>query len=369
MKIGINAASISSLKGGVSFYIINIVRALASIDQYNHYIIFTSSIGRDFFSDLPKNFVIVPVAPRSVKIRLLWEQVILPYLCKKYKTKVLFCPNYTIPLFTFNFKKVVVLHDSSFFSHSNLFTLSRRIFKSVIKYSVKWADKVIAVSHFTKKDTIKYVGSNDEKIFVVHNAAHERFNAGISEKEINEIKKKFKIRNNYILFIGFMEPRKNINRLIDAYTLIADKISQDLIIAGGGGWWQSSTYEKIADSKIKERIHLLGYVPNSDLPALYTGATIFAFPTLYEGFGIVALESICCGTPVLASNNTSLPEVVKNAGVYVDPFNVEDIADKLLDILVDTKKLFQLKANCPHVGKQFSWKLSAEKTLEILTSW
>ncbi len=311
----------------------------------------------------------MPIAPSNIKTRLLWEQVVLPYLCRKYKTDVLFCPNYIIPLFTFNLKTVVVLHDSSFFPHSNLFPHSRRMLKSIIKYSVKRANKVIAVSHFTKKDTVKYVGSYGEKIFVVHNAVHKRFVTALSEKEINEIIKKYKIRNRYILFIGFMEPRKNINRLIDAYTLIADQISEDLVIAGGGGWWQSSTYKKIADSKIKDRISLLGYVENPDLPALYRGATIFAFPTLYEGFGIAALESISCGTPVLASDNTSLPEVVKNAGVYVDPFNVEDIADKLLNILVDSKQLSQLKANCPYVSKQFSWELSAKKTLEVLTTW
>jgi glycosyltransferase involved in cell wall biosynthesis len=339
MNIGINASGISTLKGGASFYIVNIIRALAAIDHERSYFIFCTSIGKDEFGKLPANFTVIVAAPNNVALRLLWEQTVLPFfLCRKHRIGVLFSPNYTSPFIHPGFASVVTIHDLSFFPLSNLYQLRRRVFKPIIKMSVRRADRVVAVSEFTKNDIVRYVGRYKEKISVIYEAADDRFKAPISHTAIATMKKKYGLVREYILFTGFLEPRKNLGRLLEAFAKIKNDIPHQLVITGGKGWWYDSTFEKVKSLGLADRVIFTGYISDDDLPALYTGAALFAFPSLYEGFGISVLEAICCGTPVLVSNNTALPEVAGEAGVYIDPYNVNDIAAKIRDLLSNPGK-------------------------------
>jgi len=369
MTIGINASSVIALKSGLSFYIVNLIEAMAKIDRQHRFVVFCKKSEASTFGSLPENTKVVANAPASNILRLLWEQTILPFvLCRKYKITTLFSPNYTCPVFKPGFYSVVAFHDSSFFAHGYLFAPARRIFKHIIRVSTACADRVIAVSGFTKQDIERHLKLKDtNKIAVVYNAAHSRFNSTpLSQDQILAIREKYKLNGRYILFSGLYEPRKNIPRLIQAFSMICDRVKENLAIAGGGGWWQNQVLEAYENSPAKERIILLGYVQNSDLPALYKEATLFAFPTLYEGFGISALESVACGTPVLASDNSSLPEVVGHAGVYVDPFNVSDIAEKLSAVLTNPTLLAELKSKCAEQAAKFSWEKCAKETLACL---
>lgn len=368
MNIGINASSISPLMGGASFYVLNIVDALVKIDDKNNYVIFCKKSDQTVFSSLPENFRVIDVAPINTFGRLLWEQTILPfYLCRKFNITVLFSPNYTCPVLKAGFASVVTIHDSSFFSFSYLFPRQRRLFKHIIRLSIFCADKVIAVSECTKRDIVKNL-KHEEKIRVVYNAAHSRFNPfPEDQRSIDIIRKKYNLNKNYVLFTGLLEPRKNIPRLIEAFAIIQKEIREDLVIAGGGGWWQKDIYDKVCEMNAKERVKILGYVPNTELPVLYKEATLFAFPSLYEGFGIAALEAITCGTPVLASNNSSLPKVVGNAGIFVDPFDVSDIAEKMFKILTAPGLLLKLKSHCGDQARRFSWEITAKNTLSCFT--
>ena len=315
MICGINASALSSRKGGASFYILNITKALAEVDRQNKYYVFTTGMGAKQFKNLPSNFLLIASAPQNVFLRLIWEQTILPFLCKKYKINTLFSPNYTSPLILPGIRSVVTIFDLSFFPLAKLYPFSRRLFKPIIHLSVKLSDAVIAISEFTRKDIVRYIGPYDYKIKVIYLAADSRFNGPVSGSEIDRIKVNYKIPGRYILFIGFLEPRKNLERLLQAFSSVRDKIDHDLVIAGGEGWWYEPTYRKVKELELESRVIFTGYVSDDHLPALYSGATFFAFPSLYEGFGIAALEAICCGTPVLAANNTSLPEVVGDAGM------------------------------------------------------
>jgi glycosyltransferase involved in cell wall biosynthesis len=367
MNIGINASSISRIKGGASFYIVNIIRALAAIDPQRTYIVFCTKTGKDELGNLPPNIIRVAVAPHHVAARLLWEQTVLPFwLCRKYSIGVLFSPNYTCPLVCPGFASVVTIHDLSFFPLSKLYPLKRRLFKPIIALSVMLADRIIAVSEFTKKDILKYVGNYENKISVIYEAAEDRFNHAVPVETILKIKDKFGIKKDYVLFTGFLEPRKNLERLLDAFASIALDVPHQLVIAGARGWWYNSTFEKVKSLGLADRVVFTDYVSDGELPALYAGAALFAFPSLYEGFGISVLEAICCGTPVLVSNNTALPEVAGEAGVYVDPYSVEEIAHKLRDLLSDPGKQALMKQECSGVRRKFSWERAARETLTVL---
>ncbi|MDR3012111.1 MAG: glycosyltransferase family 4 protein [Chitinispirillales bacterium] len=365
MNIGINASALSAQKGGASFYILNIVNALAQIDSDNKYFIFTTKAVKEQFSNLPSNFKVIPCAPSKTLPRLLWELTFLPLaVCKKYKIRVLFSPNYTAPLFHPGLRSVVTIHDLSFFPMAEYYPRSRRIFKQIIRLSVKFSDRVISVSHFTKDDILKYIGPYEKKISVIHEAADVKFLDEPAIEEIAAVKKKYKINREYVLFIGFLEPRKNLERLLCAYSMIKDGIEHDLVVVGGQGWWYEQTYRKVQELGISDRVIFTGYVEDCELPLFYRGASLFAFPSLYEGFGIAPLESVYSGTPVLASNNSALPEVLGDAAAYVDPYNTEEIASTMRRLLISEDALSELKKNCGTVRAKYCWQKAARETLE-----
>ncbi len=366
ISIGINASSLSCVKGGASFYIINIIASLSKIDAQNKYIVYCSQTGASSIPALPENFRLSPVAPKRVSTRLAWEQAILPYYCMRDKVDVLLSPNYTMPFIWSRSKNVVVIHDLSFFLLHRLYPRSRRLFVPIIKLAVRKANGVIAVSENTKKDISKYVGDFEEKVSVTYLAADERVDYEYDVKTAESVFQKFGLKHPYILFVGFLEPRKNLQRLLHAFKRIKDKIDHCLVIVGGEGWWYEKTYALVKDYGLENRVIFTGYVENEELFYLYKGAEIFAFPSLYEGFGIAPLEAINCGTPVLASDNTSLPEVTGDAAVYVDPHDTDDIAEKLLDVLTSPGKMKTLRANCERQRQKFDWNVTAQKTLEIL---
>jgi len=366
MNIGINASALSAQKGGASFYILNIIKALALTDINNRYFIFTTNAAKDQFSDLPSNFNVVPCAPSKTALRLFWEQSFLPFIvCRKFKIRVLFSPNYTAPLIHIGFFSVATIHDLSFFPLSKYYPRSRRLFKHIIRLSVKFSDKVIAVSEFTKNDILKYIGKYEKKISVVYEAADAKFLNEPAAEQIAEMKKRHKINKEYILFIGFLEPRKNLERLLSAYAMIKDYVDHDLVIVGGYGWWYERTLLKVKDLGIAERVIFTGYVDDSELPLFYRGAAVFAFPSLYEGFGIAALESVFSDTPVLASNDTALPEILGNAAEYADPYDTDGIASAMLRLLKSDEALSLLRGNCAAVKTKYDWRKAAMETLGL----
>jgi glycosyltransferase involved in cell wall biosynthesis len=363
MRIVINASAVSSLKGGASFYIINIVKAIVKLNTQHEYIVYCTRAGGPVFSGIDGIAHCIATVPKTVALRLVWEQFALPFICLRCKADILFSPNYTMPLLPIGGKNVVTIHDLSFFPLHDLYPRSRRLFKPIIYASVRRADAVIAVSEFTKKDIVRYIGGSPEKIAMVYNGADERFTepAGVNAPDVRS---RFGLCKPYILFTGFLEPRKNINRLLAAFGKVSGRIPHDLVIAGGNGWWYESLPATIKESGITERVRFLGYVPDECMPALYREATLFAFVSLYEGFGIAALESICCGTPVLASNNTALPEVVGEAGIYADPYNIDDIAEKLCCVN-DQQLMLTLRNKCADAAQRFSWEKAAAETVAV----
>ena len=268
----------------------------------------------------------------------------------------------------------VVVHDVTYLAVPECVDKGNREYlERTVPFSLKNAKNVLAVSQFSKDEIVKYYGYPEDKIFVAHPSVDRRHFYKRSEEEIHKVKAKYDIfSEHYILSVGNVEPRKNYGRLIEAYVQLPREITDKypLVIVGAGGW----NNEKVRDliQKAKEDgykiINPKQFVSDDDMPALYSGAQFFVFVPIYEGFGMSPLEAYACGTPTIASNVTSVPEAAGNACVYVDPYNVDDIRDKLQQMVKKTEKnRSQFDEAMEKHLESLNWRRSAEITAAALT--
>jgi glycosyltransferase involved in cell wall biosynthesis len=238
------------------------------------------------------------------------------------------------------------------------------------KFAVKSAKRVIAISEATKKDLIRFYKAGSDKIAVTHLGLDSRFRPMKYEQVQPVLDKYGLIYQKYILFVGTIQPRKNIIRLVEAFQKIRKEnhIEEKLVIAGQRGWLWEPIVKKIKMAGLDGSILYLDYVKKEDLPAIIAGAKLLTLPALYEGFGLPPLEAMASGVPVVVSNVSSLPEVVGDAGVLVDPDSEESMADGLLRVLMDNNLREQMIAKGLERASQFTWENTAGKTLEVFES-
>lgn len=266
-------------------------------------------------------------------------------------------------------KRVVIVHDMAYQSCPDTVSLKTRIWLELsMKSSCRHADHIVTVSEFSKREIMKYLHMPEEKITVVPNAVdHTVYRPDYTNQQIQKILDKYKIEPEYFLYLGTIEPRKNLERLIGAYKrLLQEKKNvPQLVLAGQRGWLCDSIYEKVRSLHLEGRILFTGYVEAEDSPLLMCGAKVFLFPSLYEGFGMPPLEAMACATPVIVSNTTALPEVVSGAGVTVDPENESEIYKAMKRLLEDEKYRKQLtKLGLERAGK-YTWVHSADKLMDV----
>ena len=232
-----------------------------------------------------------------------------------------------------------------------------------LKSSMKRADLIVTDSEFSKSEILKYFPKHESKIRVVPCGVDlERFSPCRDNEKITAVKKNLEIEGEYFLYLGTIEPRKNLERLIQAYGIFAGRCSDapKLVLAGGKGWLYDSIFAKVNELKLEDRVIFTKYVPSEDMNALMCGALAFVFPSIYEGFGMPPLEAMACGVPVLASNAASLPEVTGDCGVIVDPYSAEAIADGMERLYSDSSLRQQLSEQGIERAKGFTWDKSAE---------
>ena len=266
-------------------------------------------------------------------------------------------------------KAIFTIHDMVFMSHPETVTKKGLLISKLeVKRSAKRANRIITVSEASKREILHYYHVPDEKIAIVPPAYDEKkFNTNYDLEEIKQCCEKYGISGEYILYVGTLEPRKNLVRLIEAYdkTFCNQPDPPQLVLAGMKGWKFDSIFEAAANSSLKDNILFTGYVEEKDVPILMNGATVFAFPSIYEGFGMPCLEAMACGTPVLTSNLSSMPEVVGEAGILVDPYSIDDIGLKLKELMANP----QLREKHRELGleqcKKFSWEDSARKLHKV----
>jgi len=294
-------------------------------------------------------------------------QLEIGWYTKKYDIELVHDPIGIAPFATSKTKRVITLCDVFPLSipgySANLETL---IYKYWLPRIVPTLDKVITISHHSKKDICEYLNMPESKISVTHLATDHRFRP-LPDEFIAPILAKHNLHQPYILYVGSIEPRKNLIRLLEAYAELNKKLPHyRLVIVGARNYWKSSPVaETVEQLQIQDKVFFTGYISDEDLPAVYNGADLFCFPSLYEGFGLPVLEAMACGTPVVTSNTSSLPEVAGDAALLVDPYQVEEITTAMQTVLEDAALALELKEKGLKRAKQFTWEKTARETLEV----
>jgi len=324
MKIAIDATSIpqGTKKGGVACYILNLLENISEIDNKNKYFIFIKSEDLSLINFRANNFDFIACNINSKCKRLIWEQTILVQSLKRLQIELIHSPHYTIPYNIKLCKRVVTFHDMTFFLFPKMHLISKRLlFKKIIPLSSTYSDAIICVSENTAKDAIQILEITPDKIKIIPLGVDSRFKKIDDINLLKATKAKYNISGNFIFYLGTLEPRKNIDKLISAFKLVLNRGTLDhkLVIGGEKGWDYKKLFNQVTALNLNDRIVFTGFIPDKDLPLLYNAADLFVYPSKYEGFGIPVLEAMACGTPIISSNVSSLPQIVEEAGILVNP--------------------------------------------------
>ena len=259
---------------------------------------------------------------------------------------------------------ILTVHDLIFMRNEEWFKRSRvKLYKKLIKKSVEFADRIIADSCATADDLMLFLDVPQEKIDVIPLGVSEEFSPA-SEEEQTRVREKYHLPEQFYLYLGTLEPRKNIPRLIEAFSACAKRVPLDLVIAGREGWKVKPIHKAFHSSKYKERIHFPGFIPQEDVSALMSAAHIFVWPSLYEGFGLPPLESMACGTPVLTSNVSSMPEMLEHSALTLDPFDIDSLAKGMRMLYEDESRYMSMQNSGFNRFKRFPWSQTVDLTLD-----
>lgn len=373
MKIAVESSVlIVDQKTGIAYYTQRLLQALTTIDQEDTYeLVYLAFPGRkvpDFEVTAPnvsnRRIWWLPGKLYNLFLRL---PVGLPIdLLAGTKPDLFFFPNFVRWPLLWTKKSVVVVHDLSFIeSGDTMISRHRRYLSRVVPRSINLASHVVTISESSKKQIVKHYGTEPEKITVATPAIDHDFYRPAAIKDVAAAKKRYKIEGGYLLYLGTLEPRKNIAGILNSYCALPEVIRQKytLVLAGGKGWLDEEINQLIEDAPDGQIIRT-GYVETADIPALYTGATIFLYPSHYEGWGMQVLEAMACGTPVITANNSSLPEVGGDAAAYVDSRKSGELTATITELIKNPGKRSQMSKRGLAHAATFTWRQSAQRLLQ-----
>ena len=266
-------------------------------------------------------------------------------------------------------KTVVTIHDLIFLKHREQYPwIDRQIYSLKTKYAAKHADKIIAVSQETKQDLIDRYKVPERKISVIYPSVDEQFYHIVSENKKALVKKQYKLPEKYILNVGSFFPRKNQVKLIEAFERVKEEITEDLVLVGSSGYMLAEVQKMITETKLDGRVHILTTVGNDDLPSIYQSASLFVFPSLFEGFGAPVLEALFSGVPVIASRGGAIAEAAGRESIYIDPQSTEDMADKILSILNDEEQQKRMIESGHRHAQTMTDRVFAARIMEVYKS-
>jgi len=372
MKIGIIAFPYDRGRSGIWNYIKNLITEIVALDRDNEYYIFTSHN----FNLNQNNVTQVLFGSKWINnpiINILWHQLYLPYAANRFKLDILHLPagNRRMILFK-NCKIVTTVHDLSQFHVANKYGILRMIYTNkILPLIANHLNKIISISESTKKDILRYWKAKDKDIVILPNGIDRDFLIkikGMDGKKAERVLEKYKINGDFIFYVSRLEhPGKNHVGFIKAYDRLRQEtgLPHKLVLAGSGWSRTDAIFNEAKRSRFSSDIIFTDYIPEDEMPYLYTAAKLFAFPSLYEGFGIPLLEAMACGTPIICSNVSSMPEVLDDCGLLFDPKDPEDMAGKMKMMLTDPG----LRAQCVKKGlervKAFNWEDVAGRTVQI----
>jgi glycosyltransferase involved in cell wall biosynthesis len=366
LRIAIDAHSVGTGLGGNESYATNLIEALAEIDDVNRYTLYvTRREALERFSNRWPNFSVRSTLPHTPFIRI---PLTLSAELRRNPVDVLHV-QFTSPPFS-PCPVVVSIHDLSFEHLPQTFKWrSRKQLRLTVRRSAREAAQVIALSEYGRQDIIDNYHLDPAKVTAIPLAAPARFGPVSDEEELQRVRQTYGIENDYILSVGAIQPRKNLSRLVTAYSRLrrrdpAGKLPK-LVLVGKCAWLYDETLHAIKELELSDSVIVTGYVPEADLPALYSGALCFVYPSYFEGFGLPPLEAMQCGVPVITGDRTSLPEVVGAAGLLVNPFDVEALAAAIEKVISDSDLRAELGVKGLARAKLFDWRETARQTLAI----
>jgi glycosyltransferase involved in cell wall biosynthesis len=367
-RIGIDARLFGTGQAaGIGTYAEELIGNLLKLDRDNLYTIFATPEVADLFPfyapNLTKQAVVYPHYSLA-------EQLFYPTQLAKARLHLVHYTNFNSPIFFHRAKSVVTIHDLTlwFFSgRKKRGKLFQAAYKYVIRKTCENAERIIAVSQGTKKDIVEHLGIPEEKIDVIYEAVPARLQQEPTLKRIEMVKAKYNLTRPYFLYVGQWRSHKNLVRLIRAFALARRNYDLDyqLVLVGKPDPLAPEVPETIKQLGLQDRVVVTGYVADSDLSLFYKGAMAFVFPSLYEGFGLPPLEAMACGTPVISSNASVMPEILGDAALYFDPESVEDIAAKLHQFASGYHLQHQLKGKLANQVAKYSFAKMAKETLAV----
>lgn len=360
MRIGIDTRLTYYRTGGISTYMRRLVLALEQLDPINHYTVFQSRKSSEKLTD---RFHAVSLwTPCHHR----FERVALSLELAPFRLDLFHSPDFIPPVRGAK-RHVITVHDLTFLHYpQHLTSDARRYYNDQINAAVKQANHILADSQATKADLMSMLQVPSEKITVHMLGVDERFQP-LDHNLLQSSRSRLQLPDNYILFVGTLEPRKNILGLLQAYRLLLAALpdAPPILLVGRKGWLFEETTQQITELKLEDHIQWRDDISDSDLPTIYNLASVLALPSFYEGFGFPALEAMACGTVPIVSNRSSLPEVVGDVGLQFDPDDIGQIKDALLQTLTDSTWRAQQRQRGLEQAKKFRWEKTAEIVLHV----
>ncbi len=366
MHIGIDAHAIGAQQGGNETYIRNLITALADLDHENQYTLYLSAApAAELWRHRYANFAVRLLPPPTPLVRV---PLALALELRRRPVDILHV-QYTAPPFC-PAPVVAMIHDLAFEHLPETFTRRGKAqLRLTVRHTARHAAQILTVSEFSRQDIINTYRLPPDRITVTHNGCEAQFTPQpTSDREAETIKQKFGIRRDYLLAVGSVQPRKNLIRLLRAYAMLREQqpgFQLQLVIVGRQLWLYKEILREIKQQNFAADVIVTGYASDEDLPALYRSAVALVYPSLFEGFGLPPLEAMACGTPVITSDCSSLPEVVGKAAILVNPYEEADLAQAIWKLTNDPALRAQLRQAGIQQAKQFTWQTTAEKTLAI----
>lgn len=360
MNIGLDVSPIADrIWTGVGNYIVNLINNISKIDKENNYYLCYR------FSHIKNKAKILKIDQDNFRTKIIQEPLNFIF---QLKLDIFHGLADRLP-WSYRSGNIVTIHDvgaailEDNYASKHFKDMMRKRYDKML--NEKQADLIITVSEFTKKEIIKHFSYPEENIRVIYHGIRKIFRPQ-NESSINKVKDKYGINNDYFFYVGAINLRKNIIRVIEAFKIFSEKNKAiNLVLTGNLSYGHEEIIEKIIKLKLEERIKLVGYLKNEELASLYSGAKALVFPSLYEGFGLPVIEAMACGTPVLTSNISSMPEIAGDAACLVNPLDVTDIAENLLNLAEDDNLRKILREKGQERAKIFSWEKAAKETLKV----
>lgn len=361
MRVMVDAHMLGSRETGNETYVRNLLVGLAEQGSCDVAAAVPPGVDLSHFSIDP-TVERLPLAPPGDWFRLLYT---LPSLCRRWRADLLHV-TYVGPFFP-PCPLIVSVHDVSFRRYPEFFSgMHRLLFSTLLPWTLRRANGVITLSESAKQEILWFYPFLENKVYVTPLAPSRLFCPVTDQDALRAACARYGIHSDFVLAVGNLQPRKNLSRLIEAFAAVLPQVeSLQLVIVGQEQWQSSALYDMVHRLDLAERVLFTGYVPDQDLVLLYNAAEVFVYPSVYEGFGLPILEAMACGTPVVTSNTSSMPEVAGDAAILVDPYSVEQIAKGILSVLTDFELRQDLIERSLKRAVQFSWGKTAQQTLEI----